>query len=71
MEDDFLQDLLFWVTYIPAAIAIALYVITTGITGEDSMVRAVFNYWWLPLVDYPFLLIALVLGLGWFGFNQL
>lgn len=70
-DENPIRRLLFWAAYVPAASAIALYIVTMGATGEDSMVRAVFNYWWLPLVDYPLLFTALVLGLGWLGINRL
>ncbi|SFT04727.1 hypothetical protein [Halostagnicola kamekurae] len=67
---DFADDLLFYLIYIPFAIAAIVYIITGGAVGAEVMLEAAVLPWWLPFVESPPLLVLLFIALGKLGLEE-
>ena len=67
---DFADTSLFYIVYIPFAVAAGLYVLSRGAVGAEAMVKAAFAPWWVPLTAVPVVFILVVLVLGRLGLEE-
>ena len=67
---DLIDTSLFYIVYIPFAVAGVLYVLSGGAVGAEAMVKAAFVSWWVPLTAVPVVFILVVFALGRLGLEE-